>query len=281
MSAATRSTLSWLRILVAVEWLALGAGMLVESSVADSLPEPLRSWESDLGSLGNEVALLAIMIAALGVHIGGSIAILVAWPTARTLYTSSAVALLAVLPWAGPSIVHGFSSSLYELASLVSGAVLALLHLSPRDTLPAAAPESPAPVGAIRTAALLMVGGLAGIGALAIGGGIVLYGVVVRWEHADEEARRIGAESNDAGCLEVARERVRRSDWFEFEWNFLDVCLETAAQSEAFCRDVPPLRPEEEEEGSAWAAGRCEGDPAGDACHSLYYNVQVHCAARR
>jgi hypothetical protein len=273
------SSSAWLRILVGLEWAAFVAAALVGFVFADSLPDPLRSYAPDLGSLRNEFAVGIGALVALLLHVAGSIAILAGWARARALYTAGTAALVAWLPFGGARVVHGLAEPFYEIASMATGAVLALLYLSPASLPVSRAPEGAAPARALRTAGLLLVGALAGIGVLALLVSFLAYGLMSEFDHAEDEARRIGTSTDDAGCLAAARERIDVS-WGWFETGFLDTCLQHAGKTDAFCRDVPAIEPEADWQETAWAKARCQDDPRFDSCVALEYAVQLHCGER-
>jgi hypothetical protein len=279
------SAVLWLRILVVAQWVLAAGGALVDVWLWDCLPEPLRQFTGSrpccsLSSLA--VASLALLVAvALGVV--GSLGILVRWAPARLLYAGSALLAIGVLPWLGQHISHAYAQPLYQLASLATGATLALLYLSPAARDFGAPPAEPAETlaasarGAVRGGLLLAVGALAGIGGLAVAAIVAGIAMFAATQSVYTEAARIGAETDDTGCLAKARERLAGGSWFES--GFLVLCLESARQTEAFCSGVA-APPDEFDAPNPWLEERCKDEPDRDTCQTLLSTVQYHCSER-
>jgi hypothetical protein len=266
------SSRDWLRTLVVAQWLFASGGGIADAA-GGRLPIA-GLWMCGPG-------LLIGSTVAIALHALGSAGILARSRAAYVPYTAGALGLLLVLPFTGQWTGQGAARPLYELASLACGGVLALLWLAPSES---AAGEAPAPrvqagsAGtAILTAAYFVLGALALVGLLALAAGSLVWSMAEDAERGEAEARRLGAATDDAGCLAAARERAASEGWAGP--GFLETCLESGRKTEAFCRDVPPLEPEAGWEDSAWVNARCEDDPL-EACESLLYTVQAHCDER-
>lgn len=263
------SSREWVRILVVAQWLLAAAGGVVDAA-GGRLPIA-GIWMCGRG-------LLLGSIVGIALHALGSAGILARWKMAHVPYTLGALALVLLLPFTSQWTGQGGARPLYELATLACGGVLALFWLAPAAR---AADEVPAHRGgaesALATTAYFVVGMLTLVGLFALMAVFQVCGFARDVERAEAEARRFGATADDAGCLARARERAPSEGWGGP--GFLEACLEEARETEAFCRDVPPLEPEASWQDSAWVNDRCKDD-ALEACESLLYTVQTHCGER-
>jgi hypothetical protein len=269
---------------LAVAELALGLAATAASfCLWDSLPPTLRDYEpveselfeSMLPGIGLAFALLPLAIAA-------SFGVLLLWRPARLLYTATAAAGIAITPLFGPTVEPTWVGPLYDLGMMNSGAILALLYLSPAARHFGRAPLEPADAPArpgTRLSRLALFGGGLAIGVLAGAGALVSasvwfgYSIYRASENAAAEGRSFGASATDSACLEEARRRVASSFSETFGGtSFFSECLSAAESTDAFCREVPPY-----EGAQSWSATRCEGDPQLDDCRSLFEAVQHHC----
>lgn len=278
MDASTRI----LRALVVGEWLAVAAGLAVDQCLWGSLPEPLRSYEPSWDSLSWAVAapILEILV-VLPASIVASIGVFALWRPARSLYTAVTILGLAGLPAFGPAVTSAWSSLLYALSSLATGATLALLYLSPAARHFGKAPPEPTGGQAARdllSSGALLAGGAA-LGFLAALGALVLaflgFGVFVdrASRGASDAGRAYGTSRQDAECFAGARGYEPESA-FASTSAFLSACLEAASPSDGFCNGVPAP----DAKGSyAWQVARCEGDADPYACAFLQETVQEHC----
>ena len=124
------------RILV-VTLLLLTIGIVVADSATRShLPEPLRAYldaedkvQAEMPPRLMVLAFGAIAVASLAFI--SSIGLLVLWRPARLLYTLSFVIALPLYLVMDPVIYSGTTEFLNELASLLGGAIWALLYFSP------------------------------------------------------------------------------------------------------------------------------------------------------
>jgi hypothetical protein len=279
-------SLVWLRVAIVLSWAAGAAGVGVDWWCHDSLPEPLRGYAPDLGSLQSELGHAVALLVVLALLVAGSVGVLLLWPPARLLYTTGSLASLALLLGFGPRVAHGWAEPFYEIGSMASGAALALLYLSPAaqafGSVPpdaAAAQARPRGSAALRSAALLVVGALAGIGALFVAAGFAFMTAVGVMEGVESEAKRVAAGSDAAGCFATARERLRENDdVLDFEWPFLGSCLEHVRDLEVFCRDVPPLGVEDDARNEPWLDAHCGDGSNRTECEGLLYTVQQYCA---
>lgn len=124
------------RILV-VTLLLLTIGIVVSDSATRSqLPEPLRAYldaedkaEPEMSPRVMVLAFGAILVSALALI--SSIGLLFLWRPARLLYTLSFVIALPLYLIMDPLIYTGITEFLSELASLLGGAIWAILYFSP------------------------------------------------------------------------------------------------------------------------------------------------------
>jgi hypothetical protein len=273
------SSLAWLRVLVVAQWALLAAGVAVEAWFDEAFRNGAsRVFVCGLESYCGGKALLIARIAGGALRLLGSAGILSGWARARIPYTLGVLALLALAPFGETRVPTAWAQPLYAGVWLAIGGVLALLWL-PLTNVPTTDSRS-AGSGALRTIALLALGGLALVGAVAVLGGFLMYGVISEATSADEAARSFGASTDDAGCLTAARTR-EGDDGSWYEGSFLYACLQTAKTTEAFCEDVPPIGPEADWHETPWTTERCKDDPRRERCEMILYTVQTHCDERR
>lgn len=131
-------TSSVLRIFVVLEWVAIAGGIVLSILLEPRLPEPLRDWlaaeverEVDL----SEIVLLILAIPMLLGALIGSIGLLFLKRWAAWLYLISLIIGFLIFPFMGPTVEHGMADVFLEVASVISGMIIALAFFS--DALPA------------------------------------------------------------------------------------------------------------------------------------------------
>jgi hypothetical protein len=126
--------------LLVVALLLLTVGIVVSDNLTRSqLPEPLRAYLDSQDQADPEMnaqllvlAFGAMVVAALALI--SSIGLLFLWRPARLLYTLSLALAYPMVLLMEPTIYTGLTEFLSELASLLSGVILALLYFSPLKT---------------------------------------------------------------------------------------------------------------------------------------------------
>lgn len=279
MDASTRI----LRGLAVAELALALAGGAASLWLWDTLPPALRDYEALEPELfGSLVPGMVFALALLPLGVAACVGVFLLWRPARLLYTFAAAGSVAITPLFGPSVEPVWADLLYDLASTSSGAILALLYLSPAARHFGSAPAElvgggPAPRDRLSSGALLAggaaLGFLAALGALAAG--LVGFGLFMERasQGASDAGRAYGTSRQDTECFAGARGYEPESA-FASTSAFLSACLEAASPSDGFCNGVPAP----DAKGSyAWQVARCEGDADPYGCAFLQETVQEHC----
>jgi hypothetical protein len=132
---------------------------------------------------------------------------------------------------------------------------------------------------------LSIIGGLFLLGIIVVGG--VVYWVyqnrerlVQSVEQVGEEAKELGAKTNNQGCLDEALSRHKRDKSITGQistQSFLLVCLQASEPSPEFCDGVPLLN--EKVASANWMLKKCSdaGLQNDQGCQRLFGSVQAHC----
>lgn len=277
MDASTRI----LRGLVLAELAVALAGGAASLWLWDTLPPALRDYEPPGPELFGSMVPAMLAFALLPLGLAAWLGVWLLWRPARRLYTAAAAAGLAITPLFGPTVEPTWVGTLFDLGTMSSGAILALLYLSPAarhfGRAPTESAGSPAPRNRLSSGALVVggaaLGFLAALGAV----GLAFLGFGVFVERASQSAsdagRTYGTSRQDTECVAGAR-GYEPDSAFASTSAFLSACLEAASPSEGFCNGVPAP----DTKGSyAWQVARCEGDADPDGCAFLQETVQEHC----
>jgi hypothetical protein len=280
-------SLRWLRILVVVQWAAGLAGMAVASAYANVLPPALHGFESTSTLAFDSYLSSGFRLLALALAVGGSAGVVLAWPPARLAYTAGALLTIPTAVLQGHAVAHGHASPFYATSWLAHGTALALLWFSPAAQAFGAAPRALAmhsndAIGrALRGAAMLAVGALAGLGALTIALVIAGSGYSILMYRAQAAAIAVGEDADYTACVTAALERSGEDgiDWLD--GSFIATCLEVAERNEALCAIVPPLGQRDDWahwiEAERWVGKHCSDEPDESACKAIYFTLQYYC----
>lgn len=121
------------RILVVGEIVLAVLSSVAASMTEGLLPEPLRGYASGETEMITTQSLL-LMFLGVPLIVGllvASVGLFFFWRPARMLYLICVVFGIALVPLAGPYVDAGYGELLEDVASMISGAILALAWFSP------------------------------------------------------------------------------------------------------------------------------------------------------
>ena len=141
----------------------------------------------------------------------------------------------------------------------------------------------------IIAAALVFLGGLVTIGSVTV---IYLNRDKIAdsfqdWtdemEATGEEGRAFGESTDQQGCVDEGMRRVEGKDSLAAiaPVGFVSACLQTAAESEGFCDDVPEAT--DIFDSALWPSQRCTGMDTGsdEGCQAMMQVVMGYCQETR
>ena len=127
------------RWLLATSILLTLTGVISEFLTISMLPQSLQEFaalEWDLEEPHseadpNDFLLMLFAIAVLGLVTAGYFGLFMLKIWGRICFVASGVVTYLILPFLGPSVLTGISYTLYDLATLSMGAIVAMAYLSP------------------------------------------------------------------------------------------------------------------------------------------------------
>ena len=122
-----------LRIGVVLSWVFGIISVISSILLQDSLPASLQDWlisDSERDMSAYEVILGSAAIVDYVVIIVASVGLFMLKRWAAMLYLVAFVVMLILSPFAGPSVEHALSASLWEIADILIGMVLGLAFFS-------------------------------------------------------------------------------------------------------------------------------------------------------
>ena len=135
---------------------------------------------------------------------------------------------------------------------------------------------------------LSIIGGLFLLGLIAVAGVVYwVYQSKDRWIQSVEQigkdaqdAKEIGAKTDNEGCLKEALARHKRDNSLTGQISthgFLVACLEASKPSQGFCDGVP--QPDEEMQSADWTLKKCSdlGLQNDQTCYVILIPVQAYC----
>lgn len=97
-----------------------------------------------------------------------------------------------------------------------------------------------------------------------------------------QRGEAFGAQGNQFGCLEKTLEATKECRGFSCSINdtvFFKSCLNTAAPSAGFCKDVPPFSEELSEDDKAWIKDSCLlSNVYSDSCKLVMKQRMLFCS---
>jgi uncharacterized membrane protein (DUF2068 family) len=123
-----------LRVAVVLEWIVGGLALILSLVLEKLLPQPLQAWvlaeaERDAVTPG-ELMLLVAGVALLGMMLVSSVGLLCLQRWAAWLYLATVVTGTLFVALMGPTVEHGVTGAVDDLASVVSGVVVGLAFFS-------------------------------------------------------------------------------------------------------------------------------------------------------
>lgn len=102
------------------------------------------------------------------------------------------------------------------------------------------------------------------------------------FQQAFSEGEGFGQGHDQAQCLQQTLQQFDGCNGFEctvYHGRYLRGCLNTAAQSQDFCKDVPEFRDTPTEDDKSWAKFYCiERNIRGEGCRLLMRQQQKYCS---
>jgi len=111
-------------------------GVVVTIAGESSLPVPLRNYlvaQTGADLTAADIALVAVGIPLLIALVVSIIGLYCFWRFSRPLTVIVWVAGLILQAFAGPTVDAGLATSLYELAALLTGIILAVIYITPAN----------------------------------------------------------------------------------------------------------------------------------------------------
>ena len=146
-SRRTMPSKVFLRTLIAAEVALCIISVVVSLLTESALPDPLRAFldaEAKAEMAARDMMLFAAATPLFILLVVSSVGLFFFWRPARILYLIDTVAGLVVAPFFGPYVDAGWGTALGEVATIVSGVILALIYFSPLKDLyekPKAVPQ--------------------------------------------------------------------------------------------------------------------------------------------
>ena len=109
-------------------------GVVVSLVGESSLPAPLRDYlalQSDADLTAGGIALVAMGIPLLIALVVSIIGLYCFWRFARPLTVIVWIVGLILQVFAGPTVDSGLATSLYELAAVLTGIIIAVIYITP------------------------------------------------------------------------------------------------------------------------------------------------------
>ena len=125
------------RWLVTASIVATILGEVVSLAGEPSLPSPLRNYltaQGDADLSAGDIALAAVGVPLLIAVVVSIIGLYQLWRFARPLTVVVWIIGLIFQVFAGPSVNSGLATSLYELAAVLTGIILAVIYMTPAST---------------------------------------------------------------------------------------------------------------------------------------------------
>lgn len=127
------NTTKLIKLFVILEILLLVAYFISSWAMEPHLPTILQEYltreiESELNKA--DLILSSIAIPSVLIYMVSIIGMLLTKPWAKNLYAISVFVSLAFMPFAGPIVDHALSAAIYDINSLVVGAILTLLFFT-------------------------------------------------------------------------------------------------------------------------------------------------------
>ncbi len=112
-------------------------GVVVSLVGEPSLPAPLRDYlkaQNEAGLSAGNIALYAVEVPLLIASVVSIIGLYRMWRFARPLTVVVWIIGLILQVFSGPSVNSGLATSLYELAAVLNGIILAVIYMTPAST---------------------------------------------------------------------------------------------------------------------------------------------------
>jgi hypothetical protein len=111
-------------------------GLVVSFAGESSLPAPLRDYlalesRSEADLTASDVALVVVGIPLLVALVVSIIGLYCFWRFARPLTVIAWIVGLILQVFVGPTVDSGLATSLYELAAILTGIILAVIYITP------------------------------------------------------------------------------------------------------------------------------------------------------
>jgi hypothetical protein len=123
-----------LRTLVSLEIVLTIVGLIVSEVTVNSLPQPLQEYlaqDAEAEFTAGDWLFLMLSIPFLLLWLTSSVGLLFLWRPARLLYTVAVLGCCILSLFLGPAVYSAAEQFLSDLASLIPGAIIALLYWSP------------------------------------------------------------------------------------------------------------------------------------------------------
>lgn len=118
-----------LRWCLVLEWVFILVGMATAFALESSLPAPLAAWlkgEADSDLTSGQFVLVALGIPLIVSMIVATIGLLCLRRWAAWLYLITTVLEFLIMPFTGPTVEHALADALEQVATVLSGIVIAL-----------------------------------------------------------------------------------------------------------------------------------------------------------
>jgi hypothetical protein len=125
------------RWLLTASIIATVLGIVISFAAESRLPQPLRDYlatETDALTI-TDMILVVIFIPLVVATILSVIGLYRFWNVARPLTLITWIVGLIIQPLLGPTVDHGLATSLYELAALLNGIIIAIIYLTPAKSM--------------------------------------------------------------------------------------------------------------------------------------------------